>query len=348
MPMLDSITENRIINSLASKFCRSPLQQNLIHESDAEIIKIRKNSESPITVTIDSISEEIETGLYDDPYLIGWMLVMVNFSDIAATGAEPVGILISEILPDNLSSEYIENIQSGINDAVNKCGSYVLGGDTNSGKNLILTGCALGRSSQNKYLKRISCQKEDILYSTGCSGRGNAYAVTKLINRNESQFSFYPAARLKEALIIRDYASCCMDTSDGVISTLDQLTRLNNCGFELVDEWIKTVDEEALSVFKNNNLPDWLLMAGQHGEFELLFTIPPEKESEFLNSARSINWVPVKLGNVIESKVIRLKLYGRIVSIDSELIRNLPHQLNGDVKGYLQALLEYDRFLRSD
>ena len=145
--MLDKINENNTINNLAKYFCRSPFQKNALHESDAEIIEI---GGVILAITTDSIAEEIQTGLYDDPYLVGWMSVMVNMSDLAAVGAEPVGILISEILPGNIPSSFIDKIQEGINDAVKQCGTFVLGGDTNTGENLIITGTAIGRCTGSK------------------------------------------------------------------------------------------------------------------------------------------------------------------------------------------------------
>ncbi|MBP1683766.1 MAG: hypothetical protein H6Q27_1333, partial [Ignavibacteriaceae bacterium] len=111
MYQLNEILENKIINSLISGFERSPHQLNYPHESDAEIIQLNDNTK--LAITTDSISEEISTGLYDDPYLIGWMIVTVNMSDLAAVGASPLGILISEIIPKEFSRVKIKELQNG-------------------------------------------------------------------------------------------------------------------------------------------------------------------------------------------------------------------------------------------
>ncbi len=39
---------------------------------------------------------------------------------------------------------------------------------------------------------------------------------------------------------------------------------------------------DALKYVKNLNIPTWLLLAGQHGEFELIFTIPKDLKASFL------------------------------------------------------------------
>jgi thiamine-monophosphate kinase len=65
-----------------------------------------------------------------------------------------------------------------------------------------------------------------------------------------------------------------VDTSDGFISTIDRLMSLNEVGFELTEDLDKIIDEASLNFAEKLNIPSWLLFAGQHGEFELIFTIP--------------------------------------------------------------------------
>jgi hydrogenase maturation factor len=67
---MTKIIENEFINLIAGKFNRAPSQINILHESDAEIIKL-SGSAYYLAVTTDSIAEEIQSGLYNDPYLIG-------------------------------------------------------------------------------------------------------------------------------------------------------------------------------------------------------------------------------------------------------------------------------------
>ena len=340
MHQLDSILENKIINNLISEFERSPLQLNKPHESDSEIVLLNENTK--IAVTTDSISEEISTGFYDDPYLIGWMIVTVNMSDLAAVGATPIGILISEIIPKDFDSEKIKELQKGISDACKEYNTFVLGGDTNDGEKLILTGTALGIIKQEKIISRIGCKAGDIPFASGKLGIGNAYAISKLIAQNNSFTDYKPFAQLKYSSLIGKYASCCMDTSDALIATIDQLMRLNGTGFELNSDWQKTIDEKALNYVKNINVPPWLLFAGQHGEFELIFTIPDKLKKQFFEDALQLGFEPVELGKVIPEKEVRIPLYDKPVQINTELIRNLPNEINGDVKLYLKTLLEYD------
>jgi thiamine-monophosphate kinase len=346
MHQLNSILENKAINKLIESFERSPLQLNKPHESDAEIIQLNDNTK--LAITTDSISEEITTGLYNDPYMIGWMIVIVNMSDLAAVGATPLGILVSEIIPKNFGDEKVTELQRGISDACRAYNTFVLGGDTNEGERLVLTGTAIGIIKNEKPLTRLGCKPGDILFSSGKLGSGNAYAISKLVSQTHSYTNYKPFAQIKNSNVISKYASCCMDTSDGFISTVDQLTRLNSVGFEIDSDWLNVIDDTALKYVKNLSIPAWLLLAGQHGEFELIFTIPKDSKATFLEESLQSGFEPVELGKVIQEKEVKINIYGNLIPINTTLIRNLPAEANGDVNHYLKMLLEYDYQLKNE
>ena len=359
MHQLKDIIENKIINDLTKSFHRSAKQLNKVHETDAEIIEL-ENSPYNLAITIDTISEEIKTGLYSNPYQIGWMSVMVNMSDLAAVGASPLGIVISQIFPKDISEEKIRIIQDGINDACNKCGTFVLGGDTNFGDELIISGCAIGTVEKRKHLKRIGCMLGDKIYISGKVGNGNAFAAQKLLFSNQldsrlrgnDNFSsrdieFYPEAKLEWRNILNKYSTSCIDTSDGVLSSIDQLMRLNNIGFRFRDDWNETLDPTSKHLFTKYNLPLWLLLAGEHGEFELLFSIPEESETEFINEAERLNLNPVYLADSKSEQNIKIDLYQKDQILDSEKIRNLAFEKDFSPQKYLQNLLDIDASLKS-
>lgn len=137
-----------------------------------------------------------------------------------------------------------------------------------------------------------------------------------------------------------------MDTSDGVIATLDQLMRLNNVGFRFEEDWGLNLHPSSKALTSALGIPSWLLLAGQHGEFELLFTVAKEHENELLRSAEKNRWHPVRLGNVTEKPEIRLPLYGKSVLLDTGKIRNLASQVNGNVENYITQLLVIDNEIR--
>jgi thiamine-monophosphate kinase len=344
MHMMHQIEENAMIARLAALLPHQPAQLNGLNESDAELIRVPGAVDHILAVTTDTITEEIESGLYDEPYLIGWMTVMANLSDLAAVGADPIGVLVAETLPRGASEEDLAALQSGIRDACMCSGAPVLGGDTNFSDRLHTTGTAIGLVSDSRPMKRVHCRPDELLYCTGPLGGGNALAALRVLgNSANSTFSYRPIARIKEGVSLRPYASVCMDTSDGLLAALDQLGRLNNCGFALNGSWEMRIAPEARSVASNCGLSPWMLLAGPHGEFELVFTVTSHKTASMHQAAELTGWEPICLGIVTHTPGIELAGWGRFTPEDLAAIRNYRFTTARERQKFPQFLAEIAR-----
>ncbi|NTV82236.1 MAG: hypothetical protein HGA24_12560, partial [Candidatus Aminicenantes bacterium] len=142
--MMDEILENRRIAAVAGRFLRPPHRLNRLHESDAELITLDPGFDRVLAITTDALSEEISSGLYAEPYRAGWMLAMSNLSDLAAVGAEPLGLVVTITCAPEPGEGFLEGLADGISAACGTIGTYVLGGDTNQGERTFLSGCAVG------------------------------------------------------------------------------------------------------------------------------------------------------------------------------------------------------------
>lgn len=346
---MDEVIENRLISRLASGFPRSPLQRNGLQETDAELVSL--NGSCPLlAVTTDWIVEEIESGLYTDPYLIGWMTVAVNASDLAAAGAAPLGILVNENLPRALAPTFLDQLQRGIRDACEASGLYVLGGDTNVSDRLELGGTALGLIREGPPLTRLGCAPGDLLFGSGPFGSGGAYAFVQFAGRRReplAAFPFQPQPRLRQGQALRGIASACMDSSDGLLATLDQLMRLNSVGF-VVGPLEDMMDRQALQLSAATGLPAWMALAGPHGEFELVFTLPPERERELHERAAAIEWQPLRLGKVVREPGVWFPAGSEIRPFDTGRIRNLFEECEGNIGKYFAGLLQMASSLKGD
>ena len=292
--MTTASVEIAMIERLARALPRSPRQLNALHASDAELVHI--TGTTVLAVTTDGIVEEIATGLYADPALIGWMTVVVNASDLAAVGANPLGIVVCETLPPTMGPDDIAALQRGIADASLAHGLPVLGGDTNSGEQLQVVGTALGLVEGGAPLTRLGAASGDRLFASGPLGLGSVFAFTQLIRAGVINAPpFRPHARLHEGSLLRPFASACMDTSDGLLATLDELGRLNGVGFRLTLPVEGMLHGAALRLAEAQQLPPWTMLAGPHGEFELVFTVP----------AVGASWPMMILSNVVLPRPFR-------------------------------------------
>jgi thiamine-monophosphate kinase len=335
------VNERVLIDRLAAGFARSPRQLNALHESDAELVRL-PGGDTVLAVTTDVIVEEIAAGLYRDPYLAGWMIVAVNASDLAAVGAAPVGIVVSESLPPDMSGAALDDLQRGIRDAAKRHDLPLLGGDTNQAGILVLGATAVGTVPADRVLTRRGAEPGDRLFASGSLGIGTAFAFAALMRGDGGRGNavpFQPVARLREGRCLPGIASACMDTSDGVIATLDELMRLNGVGVRWERPVVESLHPAAVATARSAGLPLWTMLAGPHGEFELLFTVPHVRCAALDAAASAIGWTPIALGVVTEEPVCSLHDATEWLEIDTARIRNLFGDVAGDPDRFLRELL---------
>jgi len=347
MRKMDEVLENMIIDSWAKHFKRSPRQVNQLHEADVELVKISDECDFLLAATVDTVAEEILVGLYRDGYTMGWVAITASLSDLAAVGADPLGIIISTSVASSRDESLIADIARGMEEACRLHGVFILGGDTNTTSDTSLTSCAFGLVPRNKYMTRIGCKVGDAVFATGPMGMGNGLGLVRLTGCPEDMFSeakYRPRGRLAQGQVIRDYASCCMDTSDGLFATLDQLMRLNGVGFIVDCNWQKLVEPAVLELCSKAQIPPWAVLAGPHGEFELVCTIPQDRIVEFTNRVESKGIDLIKVGEVQRPSQLTLELSSsRRVNIDMTRVRNLLQTVEGDLKQYVTEFLACGR-----
>src|SRR3954466_15297712 len=121
-------------------------------------------------VTHDSIAEGIHFLAHDPPASVGWKLVAVNLSDLAAKGATPAGALLSLTIAGEGGWE--EAFLGGIEAACESYGLPLLGGDTialPAGAPRVLGLTALGRAGP-RVPDRAGAEAGDSLWLVGTVG----------------------------------------------------------------------------------------------------------------------------------------------------------------------------------
>jgi len=342
MSRMDDILENVAIDAWADGFTRAPGQANAPHESDAELGELAQAPEQYLAITIDTVAEEIAAGLYRDPFTMGWVTVMATLSDLAAVGADPLGVVVSTSVPQESDAAFIDGVRRGMEEACRSVGTFILGGDVNATPEVSLTGCAIGTVPRSAARTRLGIRPGDAVFLTGPAGQGNALGLVRLAGLPDDLFPeerYRPSARLAEGRALRGHATASMDTSDGVLTTLDQLARLNGRGFVVGCDWPVLLARGALGVCERTGTPPWMMLAGPHGEFELAFIVPASAVEPFLNEAPGIGLNPIRLGTVTDGEGITLVVPpGRRVDIDMASVRNLLVTAGSDLARYLDEL----------
>jgi thiamine-monophosphate kinase len=133
---------------------------------------------------------------------LGERAAAVNISDLAASGAEPLALLVSLGLPPNTELEDALELYSGLNER----GVPVRGGDTTRAGCVVLSVTALGRSE--RVPGRAGAQPRDAAVVTGPLGAaGAAFRAGRLPP---------PPDRVEEGKRLGATATAMLDLSDGL------------------------------------------------------------------------------------------------------------------------------------
>jgi len=334
------VGENAFLALWGERLRRHPAQVNALHEADAELVPLPGTGRL-LAVTTDTVAEEIALGFYRDPETIGWVAAAASLSDLAAVAAEPVGLVTAVTLPRGAPRAFAEGLAKGLDDAARAAGTFILGGDTNLGDAASVTTTAVGTVAEGERLTRVGSAAGDVVYASGRLG-GGALAVMRAMGLSAAG-DFRPCPRLREGRLVAGWASACMDTSDGLVATLDQLSRLNGVGFDVTAPLADVVVPEAHAACRAAGLDPLLALAQPHGEFELVFTVPGVRAEAFERHAREHGFEPVRLGvatalQAADAVALRFSGGGAPRVLDGARIRNLQADVGSDPARYAVAL----------
>ncbi|MEF8847541.1 MAG: thiamine-phosphate kinase [Candidatus Thermoplasmatota archaeon] len=234
-----------------------------------------------LLISTDMINEKTHIPIDMTPWQMGWFIVAINLSDIAAKGGIPIGVVVSLGLPSNKSKRFLRQLTKGMNRCARKFDSYIYGGDTKQSSEINLCGTAFGHIEKDKFMSRKGINKGDILAVTNYIGGATAGYYSLKNNLNEKKVEkllLEPVPRLREGKYLSEekIVTSCIDISDGISSSLYQLKEINKIGFEINKKSIpysphlKKINEKI-----NLDLYNKALYFG--GDYELLLTTPYDK-----------------------------------------------------------------------
>ena len=95
----------------------------------------------------------------------------------------------------------------------------------------------------------------------------------------------------------------------------------------------------ASRITRLKKIPSWLVLAGVHGEYELIFTVSPQKEKDFLEASKKVGWTPLLIGEVNEGMGVCVENSNSLAPLDTAAIRNLSEQAGSDPRSYVKKLI---------
>ena len=141
-----------------------------------------------VVVTTDMLVEGIHFDLMYTPLKhLGYKSVIVNLSDIYAMNATPQQITMSIAFSNRFSVEALEEFYEGVYAACNKYNVDLVGGDTTSSqKGFIISVTAIGEVAPDKFVKRSTAKKGDLICVSG--DLGGAFLGLTILEREKKIF----------------------------------------------------------------------------------------------------------------------------------------------------------------
>lgn len=255
-----------------------------------------------IVVTQDSLVEDIHFSTkFISAFDLGFKAVMVNVSDVAASGAEPKYLTVSLSLPSNAKEDFVEEFYNGCKKA---CGNdvQIVGGDITGSEKIYISISAIGKTLGRNISSRKNAKIAQKVIVSGIHGSSSAGLKLLLEGKNSPEkfikSHINPVAQVEfgkniSTTVKESYAM--MDTSDGLMDGLSTIA--NESGVLLDIDFDKIPYDKGIEQFEN--WQDLVLFGGE--DYQILATVPQNFQGGF------------EIGVVKEGLGVNLKLRDKIM-----------------------------------
>jgi thiamine-monophosphate kinase len=244
---------------------------------------------------------------------IGHLALAVNLSDIAAMGATSRWAMLSLTLPE-ASEAWLDAFLNGFLALADDSTTRLVGGNISAGP-LNLGVSLIGQADPDGLVNRGGARPGDVVLVTGSLGDAAAAltmgrkAPAALVRRLRR-----PSPRLEAGAALASVATSMIDVSDGFMADLAHLLE-GQRGAEL--------DLAALPTSAGllESVPDeterWQLQLGGGGDYELLFTVRPEKLEAMRRVLAPLGLPVTVVGRITERRgIVCRKTNGDVLSVN--------------------------------
>ncbi|MEW6412787.1 MAG: thiamine-phosphate kinase [Candidatus Zixiibacteriota bacterium] len=264
---------------------------------------------SEIAITSDPAPKPLVWDLDSEPYRTwGWYSVLINVSDLAAAGVDPIAFTSSVEAPPDLLVADFQSFFCGIADACKKMGIANAGGNIRAASKFGCHGTAIGGAQSGEILRRSGCKPGDEIFAIGSCGqfisaflRANQVGLAD-VSESERTALVRPAPKVREMSTLRraSVVSAASDNSDGVLGAIWNICERSICGVELeLSE--KCLPLNVKQAASSHNLDPWNLMYFW-GDWQVIVTVPPERVSELRRLADQEQIPYTRLGRAIDGE----------------------------------------------
>ena len=237
----------------------------------------------PLIVTHDTLVEDVHFSLNTtNPFELAVKAVSVNISDLRASLALPKYLSISLSMPENISSDFVEQFYEGLDFACKKYQCCICGGDLTKSEKIVISICAIGQQIRRLEVGRQYAQDGDLVLLFGNVGYSDL--GLKELGNNPRTDSLFTKAHLSPEIdldLIYKFSElpltslCAMDTSDGLADVVYKISKASNCSIEINGDNLPASDN-FIERCSELNLDYKKVLAYGAEDFSLVATLNPE------------------------------------------------------------------------
>jgi thiamine-monophosphate kinase len=279
---------------------------------DVSVVDLGRNALAAIKTDMLVASTDRPPGMTD--WQVGRKAVVGAISDFAAKGIEPKAVLVSLGIPAKYSEMSLEALAKGVNAGAREYGAFVLGGDTNESRDLVIAVMLVGATKKGQITLRSTAKSNDIVAVTGPFGKTAAglQCLDKTVRiraRLEAELLeavYMPKARLIEGLTLnkRGLITSIIDSSDGLAWSLHELSTSSGKGF-IIDNLPTTDSVREFARMSNAKLEDLILYGGE--EYELVMTLDEKDWEEAREAVEQVGGELIRIGRATREMGVRYK-----------------------------------------
>lgn len=235
---------------------------------------------------------------------IGHRALAVNLSDLAAMGARPAWALLALTVP-RAEAAWLGEFAAGLGALARAHRVALVGGDTTQGP-LTVTVQLLGHVPRGAALRRSGGRPGDALFVSGTPGdaaaglaleQGRLSAPPDALSYLRERFRM-PTARVALGERLREFASACIDVSDGLLGDAAKLAHASGTGVEISFSQIPL--SEPLTRAVGEEQARILALSGGD-DYELCFAVPTGRLAAMLAQLPPERWGYTRIGSLREA-----------------------------------------------
>lgn len=254
-----------------------------------------------LAVAMDTLNAGVHFLPDTAPADIGWKVLAVNLSDLAAMGAQPAWCTLSLSLPD-ADEAFVDGFLDGFLQLAALHDVALVGGDTTRGP-LSVCVTAHGLVEPGTALRRDGARSGDEVWVSGTLGdAAGALAQWRAGGDRDGALRMRldrPTPRVALGRALRGIASTCIDVSDGLLADLGHVCGASGVGAE-VDADALPASEALRAAFDAPHRR--ALQATGGDDYELCFTAPPSRRDAVQALAARLALPLMCIGRVVAGR----------------------------------------------